>query len=134
MPGKQRRNYEEELRDAVNRIGKKPESGLSSQNSDTWQKYLVDVLGIREASVKSVGGRDFWESVRGEIAKKQPKLAEQKEEKHTILARKPRPPRKEPWFSQTEKISYYTNPKSKQTSYRDYAGRWTHIEKERKNT
>lgn len=68
MPkGGRKRNdaeYAKELQDAINRINKKPEARKNAGNSEAWQEYLQDVLGMSLTD----NAQGFWENVRQGVA------------------------------------------------------------------
>jgi hypothetical protein len=97
---------DEELQDAIKRIDKKPEAKQKAQDSAAWKDFLLNVIGIREASLATDAGQNFWDKV-GEGIKNKNR------------------PMEKPFQEPTEKRRFYINPKTRAISYRDSKGRFT---------
>lgn len=103
MPRGNKGTSEEELLDAVKRIGKKPDARRMARNSSVWYDYLIETLHIHPNAIESEAGKRFWENVRQDI-------------REVVVPTKRQ-------LTQAN-ATVYTNPKTEQVSYRGANGRF----------
>lgn len=135
---------EKELQDAVKRIGAKPEAKQRARNNEEWRNFLRNVIGIRDASLDSSKGQDFWDRVQqGVKEKNKPNIVTPTEDRgrfyinpktHYVSYRN-----RKGRFTSYQSVGLikptrvsshagektYTNPATRQVSYRDAHGKWT---------
>jgi len=99
---------DEELQDAIKRIDKEPVAKQKAQDSKSWKDFLLNVVGIREASLATDAGQNFWDKVKDGVIEKNKPV--------------------EPANIPTEPRRFYINPKTRAISYRDSKGRFISYE------